>query len=65
MDNDNGGGGGDGALNFGRVEVGLLLFGDVGILSEDLFRWYLEPLGGEGEVFIELVVPVNLEEIFD
>lgn len=64
MDNDNEGGG-DGALNFGRVEVGLLLFGDVGTLSEDLLRWYLEPLGGEGEEFIELVVPLNLEEIFD
>jgi len=64
VDNDNEGGG-DGALNFGRVEVGLLLFGDVGTLSEDLLRWYLEPLGGEGEEFIELVVPLNLEEIFD
>ena len=50
---DSGNGGGDGALSFGLVRVGLLLFADVGILSEDLLLWYFVGVGGEGVVFIE------------
>ena len=39
------GGGGDGALNRGRVNVGLLRSGDMATLSDEVLRWYVASEG--------------------
>jgi len=61
---DNDIGGGEGALNLGLVSVGLLLFVDVGMPSEDLLLWYFGL--GEGRVeYTGAVLPLAAKDVRD